>query len=57
MKNKISGVILTKNEEKNIKDCLQSLMWCGEVIVVDDYSEDKTVKKCQMSNVKSISEV
>ena len=52
MKNKISGVILTKNEEKNIKDCLQSLMWCGEVIVVDDYSEDKTVKKCQMSNVK-----
>jgi glycosyltransferase involved in cell wall biosynthesis len=38
----ISAVILTKNEEKNIKDCLQSLAWCDELIVIDDNSEDKT---------------
>src|SRR3989338_3704487 len=40
----ISAVILTKNEKKNIKDCLQSLNWCDEIIVIDDDSEDKTVE-------------
>lgn len=40
----ISAVVLTKNEEKNIKDCLESLKWCGEIVVIDDYSEDKTAK-------------
>lgn len=39
----ISAVILTKNEEKNILECLHSLRWCDEIIVIDDYSEDKTI--------------
>ncbi len=39
----ISAAILTKNEEKNIRDCLNSLSFCDEVLVVDDYSIDKTV--------------
>lgn len=38
----ISAVVLTKNEEENIKDCLEKLTWCNEIIVVDDYSQDKT---------------
>lgn len=40
----LSAVVLTKNEEKNIVACLESLKWCDETIVVDDYSEDNTVK-------------
>ena len=40
----ISAVILTKNEEKNIKDCLKQLDWCDEIVVIDGYSTDKTVK-------------
>lgn len=40
----ISAVVLTKNEEKNIKDCLESLKWCDEVVIIDDYSEDKTTE-------------
>jgi len=39
----ISSVILTKNEEKNIGDCLRSLSFCDEVLVIDDGSWDKTV--------------
>lgn len=39
---KISAVILTKNEEANIFDCLKSVEFCDEVIVIDDYSTDKT---------------
>ncbi|HUV42418.1 MAG TPA: glycosyltransferase, partial [Patescibacteria group bacterium] len=38
----ISSVILTKNEEENIEECIKSLNWCDEVIVIDNYSEDKT---------------
>jgi glycosyltransferase involved in cell wall biosynthesis len=38
----ISAIILAKNEEKNIKDCLQSISWCDEKIVIDDNSTDKT---------------
>lgn len=40
----ISVVILTKNEEKNIGRCLKTLLWCDEIIVIDDYSSDNTIK-------------
>lgn len=39
----ISAIILTRNEEKNIERCLESLSWCDEVIIIDDYSEDNTL--------------
>ncbi len=42
---KLSAVILTKNEEKNIERCLKSLDFVDEVIVVDDYSTDKTLER------------
>lgn len=41
---KISSVILTKNEENNIVDCIESVNWCDEIIVVDDKSEDRTIE-------------
>jgi glycosyltransferase involved in cell wall biosynthesis len=50
MKTSISAIILTKNEEKNIERCIKSLMFCDEIIVVDDYSEDNTIK--QITNFK-----
>ena len=48
----ISVVVLTKNEEKNIVDCLESLAWCDEIIIIDDYSEDKTLEIIQNSKFK-----
>jgi len=42
--NKISTVIITGNEENNIKDCLKSVHWADEIILVDSESKDKTVK-------------
>lgn len=41
---KLSAIVLTKNEEKNIRACLKSLSFCDEVIVIDDFSIDKTVE-------------
>lgn len=48
----ISVVVLTKNEEKNIVDCLESLTWCDEVIVIDDQSEDRTAEISQKLGAK-----
>ena len=44
IKKMLSCVILTKNEEQNIEDCIKSASWCDELIVIDDYSKDKTVE-------------
>lgn len=41
-KNLISALVLTKNEEKNIEECLKTLGWCDEIIIIDDNSTDKT---------------
>ena len=38
----ISAVVLVKNEEKNIIDCLEALQFCDEIIIVDDNSLDRT---------------
>lgn len=42
--NKVSVIIITKNEEENIEACLESVKWADEVIVVDSGSTDKTVE-------------
>ena len=38
----LSVVIITKNEEKKLGDCLASVPFAGEIIVVDDFSTDAT---------------
>jgi len=43
MPKSISAVIITKNEEKYIRKCLDSVKWVDEIIIVDDYSTDKTL--------------
>lgn len=44
---KITAVVLAKDEEGRIERCLDSLKWCDEVVVVDDYSTDRTVERAQ----------
>jgi hypothetical protein len=39
----LSAVLMVKNGEKRIKDCLESVKWADEIIVVDGMSTDKTV--------------
>lgn len=48
----ISAVILTKNEEQNIKACLESVSWCEEIVVIDDHSEDRTVDITKKAGAK-----
>jgi glycosyltransferase involved in cell wall biosynthesis len=41
---KVSAYVLTKNEEKHIKDCLESIKWVDEIVIIDDFSSDSTVE-------------
>lgn len=53
----ISVVVLTKNEEDNIIDCLQGINFADEIIIIDDNSNDKTidiVKNLKKDNVQVI---
>lgn len=53
--NKISAVIITLNEEKNIGRCLDSLKRIAdEVVVVDSLSTDKTKEICAQYGVRFI---
>ena len=47
----ISAVVLTKNNQEVINKCLTSLDWVDEIIVIDDFSKDQTVKICQQKAV------
>lgn len=39
----LSVIIITKNEEKNIQRCLESVAFADEIIVLDSGSDDQTV--------------
>jgi glycosyltransferase involved in cell wall biosynthesis len=43
----ISAVVLTKNSQNTIRNCLESIKWVDEIIIVDDYSIDSTVSICR----------
>ena len=48
----LACVVITKNEEANIQDCLRSVQWANELIVVDAESCDKTVKLARACGAK-----
>ena len=53
----ISGLIITYNEEKNIKACIESMLnVCDEVIVIDSNSTDNTVEIASSCGAKVISQ-
>lgn len=55
MRMKLSAVIITYNEERNIDRCLTSLKTVAdEIVVVDSFSKDKTEEICKAHNVKFI---
>ena len=47
MREKISACVITFNEERKIRRCLQSLTWCDETIVLDSFSTDRTMEVCR----------
>ena len=54
MKPKVSATVICKNEAHNIEDCLKSLAWCDEIVVVDSGSTDATVELAKKYTPKVI---
>lgn len=44
IKPKITGLIITLNEERNIKSVIENLHFVDEIIALDSYSSDKTIE-------------
>ncbi|TKB65429.1 MAG: glycosyltransferase family 2 protein [Nitrospira sp.] len=40
----VSILILTLNEEANLPECVQSVRWSDDIVVLDSFSNDQTVK-------------
>jgi glycosyltransferase involved in cell wall biosynthesis len=54
-KPRISACIITFNEEHNIRECLESVKWADEIVVVDSFSQDKTVEIARQYTERVIS--
>lgn len=48
----ISAFVITRNEEAKIAECLASLAWVDEIVVVDDFSTDATPEICASFGVR-----
>jgi glycosyltransferase involved in cell wall biosynthesis len=48
--NKISAIILTKNRQSSIAKCIESVLWCNEIVIIDDFSTDNTLKIAKQFN-------
>ena len=53
---RISAVLITKNEAANLADCLESLRFCREWVVLDGQSTDDTVAIAQRFGCKVIND-
>lgn len=51
---KLSVYVMTYNEETKIKDCLESVKWADEIVVMDSFSTDKTLEICRQYTDKII---
>lgn len=51
---KISAVILSKDSEELIKDCIESVKFCEEIIVVDAGSKDRTLEIAKKNGAKIV---
>lgn len=40
----LSVIVTTYNEQVNIAECLESVLWADEILVVDSFSSDRTVE-------------
>ena len=49
----VTAIILARNEEKHIVDCIKSIQFADEILVIDDGSTDQTVPLSSITNISS----
>ncbi len=53
-RSQIAAVVLTRDEERNIEDCLASLAWADRRVVFDSFSTDRTVELARQAGAEVI---
>ena len=53
----LSVAVITLNEEDNIEDCLRSVAFADEIVIVDAGSSDRTLEIAAVIRIKSIPEL
>lgn len=53
---KVSVFVMTFNNIDKIKDCLESVTWADEIVVMDSFSTDGTVELCRQYTDKIVQE-
>lgn len=53
-KNLLTVIIIAKDEEEKIPDCLRSISWASDILVIDTGSKDKTVEIAKRFGAKVI---
>ena len=51
---RVTAVVLTKDEARNIAECVASLLWCDEVVVFDSFSVDDTIRLARQAGARVI---
>lgn len=54
MSSLITAIILAKNEENNIAQCIKSLVFCDEILIINNNSTDRTTELIARLNHKKI---
>ncbi len=49
---KLSAIIIARNEQENIKDCIETVGFADEVVVIDNCSFDKTAEIAKSNGAK-----
>ena len=44
---RLSVVLIVKNAQASVRRCLESVSWADEIVVVDDFSTDRTLDICR----------
>lgn len=52
--NRLTAIILTKNEAENITDCITELGFTDDILVFDSYSTDNTIQLAQDAGARTI---
>jgi glycosyltransferase involved in cell wall biosynthesis len=50
----LSVLVPTKNEELDLRGCLESVSWCDDIVVYDSYSSDGTLAVAEQSGARVV---
>ena len=54
---RLAAIVLTRNEEQHLPECLVSLAWAPELIVFDSFSTDRTVDLARAAGARVVQRV